>query len=58
MNQALHMVINQLSRTQTIAILENHGFACYDSESTDDLEEALRSNIEDGTIDESAVLSI
>lgn len=43
--------INWLERQRIVDILEvNGGIACYDSESTDELREALRVNIEDGTI--------
>jgi len=55
MQQATHTAINQLDREQIVKILEEYGFACYDSESTDELREALRSNIEDGTIDPSVL---
>jgi hypothetical protein len=52
-NWDLHKAINWLDREQIVKILENYGFACYDSESTDSLRDALRANIEDGTIDPS-----
>ena len=55
MQQATHTAINQLDREQIVKILEEYGFACYDSESTDELREALRSNIEAGTIDPSVL---
>jgi hypothetical protein len=51
MDQEIHKAINWLDREQIVKILENYGFACYDSESTDDLREALRANIADGTIE-------
>jgi hypothetical protein len=54
-SQETHKKINNLSRNQIQAILENFGFACYDSESTDDLRSALVENIIDGTIEESVV---
>jgi len=50
MDQSTHTAINWLDRQQIIKILEEYGFACYDSESTDELREALRSNIADNTI--------
>lgn len=50
MDQNIHKAINWLDRKQIVEILENYGFACYDSESTDELRDALRANIEDGTI--------
>lgn len=55
MDQEIHKTINWMDREQIVAILENYGFACYDSESTDDLRDALRANIEDGTIDPSVL---
>lgn len=51
MDQAIHTAINWLDRTQIVAILEDYGFACYDSESTDMLRDELRANIETGIID-------
>ena len=53
MEQSLHTQINNLSREQIVRLLENYGFACYDSESTDSLRDAVRANIEDGTIEPS-----
>jgi len=47
--------INWLDRTQVIQILEDYGFACYDNESTDELRNALRTNIDDGTIPRSVL---
>lgn len=47
--------INWLDREKVVKILENYGFACYDSESDDDLRNALRENIADGTIDPSVL---
>lgn len=44
--------VNWMSREQVVAVLENYGFACYDSESTDELRDALVENVEDGTIEE------
>lgn len=42
--------INKLSRQQIVTILESVCIQCYDHETTEELEEALRVNIEDGTI--------
>lgn len=42
--------INWLNRQEIVTILEDNGFQCYDSETTDELREALFSNVEDGTI--------
>ena len=55
MDQETHTRINWLDREDIVKILENYGFACYDSESTDALRDALRSNIADGTIDPSVL---
>ena len=45
-----HKAINWLDRSRIVAILEDYGFACYDSETDDELRSALRENIADGTI--------
>lgn len=50
MDQKIHTAINWLSREEVVQILEAYGFACYDSESTDEPRDALRANVEDGTI--------
>lgn len=42
--------INCMSRTDLQQLLEAYGFAVYDSEDTDDLREAVRVNLADGTI--------
>ena len=55
MDQTLHTAINWLDREDIVAILEDHGFACYDNEATQELREALREGVEDGTIDVSAI---
>ena len=47
--------LNWLDRAEIQEILERWGFAVYDSESTDDLREALQENIEDGTIPEEEI---
>jgi len=52
MKQSVHTRINWLHRRQIENLLECHGFACYDSESTDDLREALRECVMDGEIEE------
>ena len=49
--QAQHTAINRLDRPAVVRILEDHSFQCYESESTHELRDALRSNIEDQTID-------
>ncbi len=54
-SQETHELVNNLTRAHIQTILENYGFACYDSESTDDLRTALVENIIDGTIDKSVL---
>jgi len=44
--------LNWLSRREIVELLESVGIACYDHEDTETLREALRVNIEDGTIAE------
>lgn len=51
MDQAIHARINWMDREEVVALLENVGIACYDSESTDELRDALRENVMDGTIE-------
>ncbi|GIK44864.1 MAG: hypothetical protein K8L99_20430 [Anaerolineae bacterium] len=51
----LRKTVNWLERSKIVEILESYGFQCYDSESTDELCQALVSNIEDGTIDPSVL---
>lgn len=53
MDQSIHTQINNLSREEIVKILEDYGFACYDSDVTDELRDALKANIEDGTIEPS-----
>lgn len=55
MKQSIHAAINWLSREDIIKILNDYGFQCYDRETTKELEDALRSNIADGTIPESVL---
>jgi len=55
MEQAIHTQINWLDHGQIVEILEKYGFACYSSETTDELRDTLRENVMDGTIDESEV---
>lgn len=51
MDQNIHTAINWMDREDVVSLLEGIGMACYDSESTDELRDALRSAIEDGDID-------
>ncbi len=55
MNQGTHLYINWLNRDEIIGLLELFGFAADDAESTDILREALRENVKDGTIPETAI---
>lgn len=55
MKQSTHTQINWMDRGAIISVLEQYGFACCDSESTELLRETLRDNIMDGTIDETCV---
>ena len=50
MEQSTHKAINWLSHGQLTEILEDYGFCCSITESEDDLREAVRENISDGTI--------
>lgn len=51
-DQDLAHQINWMGREQIVRVLEDvAGIQCYDHEPTEDLVEALKANIEDGTID-------
>lgn len=52
MNRELETRLDWLEHEQIVDVLSNAGINCYDYESTDDLLEALKSHIEDGTISE------
>jgi len=43
----------KLPRERCVELLERVGIQCYDSETTQTLREAVRVNVEDGTIEES-----
>lgn len=47
------MNLNDISRAKLQQVLENHGFAVYDSEPTEALREAVRLEIDADEIDES-----
>ncbi|ABO59831.1 hypothetical protein BSFA1_80600 (plasmid) [Burkholderia sp. SFA1] len=51
LSQAQHRAINCMDRTTVVGILENYCFQCYEHETTSELRDALRSNLEDRTID-------
>jgi hypothetical protein len=53
MAQDVRTRINQLSRDRIQEIFEAYGYAVYDSESTEQLREALQIDVEDGTIPDS-----
>lgn len=50
--QSSHTAINWMDRAEIVSILESAGIACYDHEDTENLREALRANVMDGTIPE------
>ncbi len=50
--------ISDLSREQLVAMLTDAGIQCYDTESDDVLREAIRVNVQDGTIRRSYVISL
>lgn len=53
--QELHDRARKVSREKVVEALEGVGIACYESESTDELREALVANILDGTLTEDAL---
>ncbi len=55
MDQEYHTAINWMGYDDLKALLESHGFAVNASESEDDLREAVRQNVMDGTIPESEI---
>jgi len=55
MDQTTHTALNWMSYKQLHSILEAHGFAVNSGESEDDLREAVRTNMVDGTIPEHEV---
>jgi len=50
-DQQTHTAINWLHRHQLQELLESAGFAVCDSESTDELREAVRQSVIDGDIE-------
>jgi hypothetical protein len=44
--------LNNVDRSILVRVLEAHGYACYESESTDALREAVRQDIAAGEIEE------
>ena len=55
MKQSIHTALNWMDYSKLKAILEEHGFAVNPDESEDDLREAVRANVEDGTISENEI---
>lgn len=53
MDQATHTKINNMTALQIIKLLEAYGFAVNESETIGELREAVRVNVEDGTISRS-----
>ncbi len=47
--------VDALSREALVAMLENEGIACYDDEGDEVLREAVRVNLDDGTIEEDQI---
>lgn len=47
--------LNWMDRSEVEALLYAVGIACYESETTDELRDAVAANIEDGTIPEDAL---
>lgn len=47
--------LNSLPRWKIEKILTEHGFQCYEREYTEELREALKVNIRDGTINRSVL---
>jgi carbamoylphosphate synthase small subunit len=54
----LQQLVQKLTWKQCENILENHGFAVYESESLGKLRQAVKINIKDGTISQQYVESI
>lgn len=50
MDAKVYAMINDLTRPALVQLLENYGFAVYDSETSRTLREAVHANYEDGTI--------
>ena len=55
MQQATHTNINWMNYAELKAVLEEYGFQVLSSESEDDLREAVRANVMDGTIPASVI---
>ncbi len=55
MKQEIHIALNWMDYAALKVILERYGFAVNHGESEEDLREAVRANVEDGTIPESDI---
>lgn len=55
MQQKYHTALNWMSYESLKTLLERHGFAVNSDESEDDLREAVRANVLDGTIPTSEI---
>ena len=54
MQQATQQHLNQLTRDEIVAVLQNHGgYQCYDDEGTEYLRDVLRKDLETGVLPES-----
>lgn len=45
-------MVNSMSRSHMVALLESYGFCVYESETDDHVRRMLQANVVDGTIDE------
>ena len=52
-NRDVWKTVNWLNRSQIVRILENHGFACYEKESDQELRQCLVDEVMSGEIDPS-----
>jgi len=55
MKQEIHTALNWMDYADLKSILERYGFAVSHDESEDDLREAVRANVEDGTFPEAEI---
>ena len=50
--ESLLIAVNMMTRNDIIVTLESVSIQCYDHETTEELREALRQNVLDGTVTE------
>lgn len=56
MQLATQHLLNQLTRAEIVAILQNQGgYQCYDEEGTEYLRDVLRNDIDTGVLPESVI---